>query len=261
MTSVNTPIPFEDWVLSLPRKIDFISYYGGSGGEFFTSLVALSCFKSKHLLDSQECVYTHSGKLNIPKYHSADYKLRNVKSFIDATSHMMTSDEIIKNLKSSIFNSMIKNYSVECKNTEFDDYVFNTENPNVIKNRLEKIYKNTLLIKRSHFVLFDEDKMNALNSSKYWNIVNIDPITLEGKKCAVESIRYFYPNISRYIDDLSFNQNKNIINFPFFDYMIYEEYDEVKYFLEKRYGSELDFDFIDKSLKDYYKLRIIPFLK
>jgi hypothetical protein len=45
---------FEDYVISLPRKIDFICYAHGSGGEFLSSLVALSCPKTKNLLNQTE---------------------------------------------------------------------------------------------------------------------------------------------------------------------------------------------------------------
>ena len=54
---------------------------------------------------------------------------------------------------------------------------------------------------------------------------------------------------------------KNIkLKFPFMDYMVENDLNGVKYYLEDRYGPDLDFDFIDQSLIEYKKNRIDPYL-
>jgi hypothetical protein len=251
---------FEDQVLSLPRKIDFIYYGSCSGGEFFTSLIALSCPLTRHLLKHNDVVLNELR----PIYDSPVYFKRKINSFleyIDYTGHMMTSEEIIRNCKSSIFSSMLHHYASELKNFKGDLSIYslvevwNTES--IVIKRLERIYKKTIIVACKHFNYMNVNKLNDFNSTKYWDVLNIDPITKEGQRCVYNSAKQIFKN-----DNLNFRTvSNNIERFPFFDYMIYEDYDEVKYFLENRYGSNLDFDFIDRSLKDYYQIRVKPYLK
>lgn len=243
---------FEDQVLSLPRKIDFIYYGFCSGGEFFTSLIALSCPLTRHLLRHNAFVLNEL----FPTYDSPIYFKKNIHAFIEFIDHghMMTSEEIIKHCKSSIFSSMLHHYVGEMKTQKILTHI---NRKNIIIERLERIYKKTIIVVCKHFDFMNDNKLNDFNSIKYWDVLNIDPITKEGKKCVSNSAKQI-----KKIDNLDFRTvSNNIERFPFFDYMIYEDYNEVKYFLENRYGSNLDFDFIDKSLKDYYKIRVKPYLK
>jgi hypothetical protein len=62
---------------------------------------------------------------------------------------------------------------------------------------------------------------------------------------------------------VAFNHSafKNIkLKFPFMDYMISNDFNSIKDYLEVRYGPDLDYDFIDKALITYKKVRIDPYL-
>jgi hypothetical protein len=244
---------FEDQVLSLPRKIDFIYYGQCSGGEFFTSLIALSCPLTRHLLRHNDFVLNEFS----PIYNSPIYFKKNIGAFIefiDHTSYMMRSEEIIRNCKSSIFSSMLHHYVGEMKTPKIPP---KDPRKKIVMKRLERIYKKTIIVICRHFNFMNDNKLNDFNSTKYWDVLNIDPITKEGKKCVDNSAKQIFKN-----HNLEFRTvSNNIERFPFFDYMIYEDYNEIKYFLENRYGSHLDFDFIDRSLKHYYQIRVKPYLK
>jgi hypothetical protein len=250
---------FENYLLSLPKKIDFIHYSGGSGGEFLSSLVALSCSKTKNLINQTELTLFALNKA-APVYCRPNYFLNSLNTcieHIDFGMDFMTSEEIIKSCKSSIYASMMFYYSKNFKKNmhKFDPYM---KDETAVKNKLETLYKDIIIIICKHFYITNENKVSDLNSTKIWDVINIDPITKEGQRCVDNSWRYIFSHSDKREYRTT---NSDIGRFPFFDYMMYEDYNEIKYFLENRYGSNLDFDFIDKSLKDYYKIRVEPYLK
>ena len=250
---------FEDYLLSLPKKIDFIHYSAGSGGEFLSSLIALSCSKTKKIINQTELTLEPGG-YTYPTYVSPNYFLRSLNTcmeHIDLGIDFMTSEEIIKSCKSSIYSSMMFYYSKNFKKNMDLFYPF-MRDETTVKNKLETLYKDITITICKHFHIINGNKISDLNSTKIWDVINIDPITKEGRKCVDNSVRviFSYRGKREYRTTSS-----DIERFPFFDYMIYEDYDGVKYFLENRYGSNLDFDFIDRSLKDYYQIRVKPYLK
>jgi hypothetical protein len=259
---------FEDYVISLPKKIDFIHYSAGSGGEFLSSLIALSCSKTKNLINQTELTLEPGlGDYIHPTYISPNYFLKSLKTcmeHIDLDMDFMTGEEIIKSCKSSIYSSMMFYYSKYFKKNKDIFYPY-LRDETAVKNKLETLYKDITIIICKHFHIINENKVSDLNSTKIWDVINIDPITKEGRKCVNNSVRVIFRNKRlnpRFSDKREYRTpGSDIERFPFFDYMIYEDYDGVKYFLENRYGSNLDFDFIDRSLKDYYQIRVKPYLK
>jgi hypothetical protein len=231
-------------------------------GNFLSNLIATSCPRTRPLLKNGDNTLILKPKAtNTYTYGGANYFRKSLGStmmYIDFTPHMMTSEELIRNCKSSIFSSLMSHYNDKVVHESMDKFSSYTPHKTIIKNRLNELYKDTALIIFKHFYFTNKEKMTDFNSTKYWDVINIDPISKEGRKCVDNSWRVIFKhNQTREYR----TTNSDIKRFPFFDYMIYEDYNEIKYFLENRYGSNLDFDFIDRSLKDYYKIRVEPYLK
>jgi len=259
-----------EWCLSLPRKIDFLVYTTGAGGEFFNSLIVLACPKTKSLIQSGPGFIlnnSQSRKNKVPTYDKPKLLTQPLGQwlrFMFYSGSLMTSHELIVTCKSTIYAAMVHHAS--SKHLDSPIGLKDQSLPEVLKGKLDLLFKDTLLILARHDDGFaDMNELSKFNLCDYWDVVDINPITKEGRACVSRAVGHIFNDeplkYHRQSKELLFySSNPDIEKFPFFDYLIYEDYAEIQYFLENRYGSNLDFDFIDKSLKTYRTTRVVPFL-
>ena len=251
---------FEEWVLKLPRKIDFLLYSCGAGGEFFYSLIVLSCNKTKKLLQNQD--FRINDDQEIIRFNSPKYFKRNLDtslSFMDYTVEHLTAEQLINNVRSILFSSIVTHMRDERTTKAFVN----------LESVFTSIIKDTLLISRKHFdharpndpnyEIDIQEKFEKFSDYHLWDVVNIDPISKAGKRNVLNAKGYYFPHLVNvpFEDKTKFT---HIECFPFIDYMIEQDYNSIKYFIENRYGSHLNFDFIDQSLSMYYEKRVKPFI-
>jgi hypothetical protein len=265
-----------DEVLSWPNKIDIYFYAPGAGGEFFTALCALSHIPTKHILTIKNFKKTEriTGKITFKSQNYFDYE----DIFIDELGYdmfkyskfMVDPNTRINYYKMVLAHSFL---NVDKKYLEnFTDISGGKKN----LSRKKEILKNTNIVLCTHwFDVLREYYANAKNlqnktfgiplfeKQKYWSVINLDPQTDKGKNL-VHKYQSDFHNIKNIdisnivIDHPAFKNIK--LKFPFMDYMVDANFNAVKDYLENRYGPDLDFDFIDKALINYKKIRINPYL-
>ena len=253
---INRDENFVNYLLKLPRKIDFIHYTPFAGGDFFTSLIILSHNKSKDLISNFSQI--HPKFLNDEEVNIDQFKIKvnsgytifskplyNNMNYLIPSNRIvqyMEIDDIINLYKYSLLNSILPSYP----------------NPPPAGNSGISRYKDSIIIIPNHWVM-NPNKMKIFSQSEYWNVISIDPETKFGKKLLIEMNnkvgRVTKKHQKKFIDRFPFLEN-----FPFLDLVLNQNYNEIKYWIENRYGPDLDFDFIDQSLPMWKKLRVDPYL-
>lgn len=229
---------FDDRFLNKPRKIDFIHYQAGAGGCFFRNLIALSCPLTKKVLTKQDHLskdidYTENG---ITKTYTVMRDVHYINNFFVnvfvSTSEKckLPAEYIIKLYKSYVCHSILRSGNIN----EWD---------------------NTLVLFRGTWLL-DDHVMKDIADNPYWDFVNINPFSKDSLKVMHRIMK---------VKGLNHNSDyRNKYDFmerlPLIDLLMSEDYNYVMDWIEKRYGSNLDFDFIESSLKEWKTVRIDPHL-
>jgi hypothetical protein len=246
---------FINSILKQPRKIDFMHYTPFAGGDFFTSLIILSHRKSKDLII--DFTQHHPKFVNNKEIDKDGFKIRTNSdqiifskplykmNYIKPSSRIvqyMEIDEIINSYKYSLINAILPSFP----------------NPPPGGHSGISRYKDSIILIADHWIM-NPNKMKIFSEFKYWNVYSIDPETKYCKNLLIEmNKKVGSPTIKfqeHFMDRFPFLEN-----FPFLDYIIKEDYHVIKSWIENRYGSDLDFDFIDQSLKMWKKVRVDPYL-
>jgi hypothetical protein len=226
---------FDIKLLKLPKKIDFYNYSTYTGGEFFTSMIALSCNHTKKVLrDDVLCSYEITQNKIVFSKNEYNKPIK-IYSWHDGIE-FLPANEIINLYKYSILNHMIpESYNL---------------------NNLKK-YKNIIFIFSGHWNI-NPQKMKDISEYEYWNFLDLNPKS-----------NYSHNILDKMHNILKINKTPNpkienkypfLENFPFLDYILDKDYPGIKDWIENRYGSDLDFDFIDRSLRMWKKVRVDPYL-
>jgi hypothetical protein len=260
-------------VLSWPKNIDIYIYAPGSGGEFFTSLCSLAHFPTREILTSKN--------LNVSKISATSENLNNFLVFesqkyfnpeltdiseigkhIYFLSKYMDPITKINYLKYVIFHVILNNGTLKNINGFNENFSSKREfikNINIVLcthwQDIKKSYKSDLKPRTFGIPLFEKEKN--------LNVINLDPQTEKGREfvinfCAKTNLVTNTEKIKNQFEHSAFNNIK--LQFPFFDYVIKNDTNSIKDYIENRYGSDLDFDFIDQALIDYKKIRVDPYL-
>jgi hypothetical protein len=277
---MKTPDNFLDTILNIPKGIDLYIYSPGAGGEFFSSLISLSHKKTRSLLNEStfKGIKDSDENPNLMRYRKLSYfelknsnifgifGIQNFENIIDSFywfGHQLNGNEKINFLKAFLLQSMLTHsVNINKKNNSKKELSFNS------------IFSDTYIILCTHYIdliKIKEKNINLRNfgiplleKEKSFNIINLDPQTKKG----IDFVKIFcekyelFPNAGYEIQErINHNAFKNIkLKFPFMDYMINNDFNSIKDYLENRYGTDLDYEFIDKALIDYKKLRIDPYL-
>ena len=257
-----------DDALSWPNKIDIYIYSAGAGGEFFTQLCSLAHLPTRNMLKSKT-LEGASWRGGIITFKSAEYfNFENI--YIgEIGKHLTFYSKLINDPVDRInYYKMVLAHAF--LNTTPDPV---SENIYVISKK-RQLFKNVNIILCTHWTNANLRNKKLDNRTfglplfekqKYWNVIHLDPQTSLGQDFVTK-----FAFKSKMFDDLeiekikvAFNHSafKNIkLKFPFMDYMISNDFNSIKDYLEVRYGPDLDYDFIDKALITYKKVRIDPYL-
>jgi hypothetical protein len=250
-------INFLDSILKLPRKIDFFHYSPFAGGDFFISLIILSHEKSKNLIVGYR--QKHPAFEN---YEDIDYKGFKVrknnlgqiifsKPQYNNMNYLKPSNRIVQYFK---IEELINVYKYSLINSFLPSY------PNTPPNGHSGLsrYKDSIILIGDHWII-NHNKMKKFSKCKYWDVINLDPSTKFANNL-LKKMRIDNGEITDKFQEHFLNKFPFLENMPFLDYILDENYDQIKYWIENRYGSDLDFDFIDKSLPMWKKIRVDPYL-
>lgn len=265
-----------DQVLSIPDHIDFYIYSPGCGGEFFASLIALSHKKTREILKLKyfDGVKNNEGLMRYsrPQYFTYDENFKflnlnisnefyNSADLFNIVGHLMSPSDRINYSKMLLFQAI------------FQSMVPSENNKNKITENIN-MFKGVNIILSTHWIelssIIKTEKFESRNfglklfeKEKYWNVINLDPQTEKGKKLVLNFCKKYklvsnIKKIEMLFNHAAFNNIK--LKFPFMDYMANEDFNSIKDYITNRYGPDLDYEFIDKALIDYKKLRIEPYL-
>jgi hypothetical protein len=253
---MKTPDNFLDSVLKLPRKVDFIHYCPFAGGDFFTSLIILSHEKSKKLIvnfTQQHPKFLNNKQIDkngfIVKINSG-YTIfskpqYNNMTYLKPASRIvqyMEIDDIINLYKYSLINAFLPSYP----------------NPPEPQQSGLLRYKDSIILICDHWIM-NPNKMKIFSKSEYWGMISLDPETKYSKKLMVEMNKKV-GSVTQKHQEIFMDRFPFLERFPFLDYILEKDYNTIKYWIENRYGSDLDFDFIDRSLKMWREVRVDPYL-
>ena len=270
-----------DFVLDAPKNIDWYIYAPGSGGEFFTSLSSIAHKKTRDLLYIKQFLaqkndeQSENFNQNIIRYNSAKYfidpelfaSIDDIGKTFFHYGEYMDGTERVNYAKMVLFHSL---YGY----IKYNFYKSSDDLKPSIDN-LKPFFKDTNIILCTHWCnkvgAADSHKRNyglkVFEQQEYWNVINLDPQTPRGQKLVKNFCKKFKllsndelksEKVQKQFDHPAFRNIK--LKFPFMDYMVENDLNGVKYYLEDRYGPDLDFDFIDQSLIEYKKNRIDPYL-
>lgn len=253
-----------DSILTLPKKIEFVSYPSGAGGDFYSSLISSHYNLNKNISTAPP---RNTNKKSIPRFLNPIYlKFDNVNTghelmqrlkFLQNVSYNMDSKETIQLAKNIIISEMF-NY---CKNYYYYNKLNFTEFPDIneLLERHEFLYKNSIFVFPLHFLMWSDKNINDFCSTNYWSILNIGPLTNKGKQFCVNSANYFF-NMEMLKTTFSDSIKAGDEHFPFIELMMNKQFNEIIDFIKSHYGNEFDFENISKQLDYYYKKRVSPFL-
>jgi len=264
-----------DQVLSIPKNIDFYIYAPGSGGEFFTSLIALSHKKTREILKLKyfDGLKNDEGlmRYNRPQYFTYDenFKFLNLNinnefynevDLLTMLGHLMSPLDRINYCKMLLFQGIFQSMLPNRNKDEFKENINMFKGVNIILST--HWIELPLLIKTKNFESRNFG-LKLFEKEKYWNVINLDPQTEKGRNLVLNFCKKYklITNVKKV--EMQFNHSafSNIkLKFPFMDYMATGDFNSIKNYITNRYGPDLDYEFIDKALIDYKKLRIEPYL-
>jgi hypothetical protein len=255
-----------DTLLKLPRRIDFLHYTPFAGGDFFTTMIINSHEKTKKLIVGF-CQGGHPAFTESEKTYENGFEIRK-----NRTGNVIFGRLIYKNLSYLAPISEIVNYLTIEQTIDLYKYSLLTSilpsfpNPPRGTGNDILLHKDTIVIIADHW-LMNTKKMEKFSKCQYWNMLNIDPETEFATNLMYKMRDATSYNLRRGLTPgtLRFqkkfvDRHPNIEKFPFLDYILVSDYKGIMDWIENRYGSDLDFDFIDKSLKMWRKVRVEPYL-
>lgn len=247
---------FFDDVLNLPRKIDFVHYTPFAGGDFFASLIILSHDRSKKLISNftqPHPKFYNDEEIEINQFKAKTNSGHTIfsKPLYNNMSYLKPSSRIVKYMK---INDIINLYKYSLLNSILPSF----PNPPVGANSGINGYSDSIIIIPNHWIM-NPNKMKTFSQCEYWDVLNIDPETTYGKNLLIKMNNEVGRTTKKH-QKLFMDRFPFLENFPFLDLILYQDYNEIKYWIENRYGSDLDFDFIDRSLPMWKKIRVDPYL-
>lgn len=276
-----------DQVLLSPRNIDFYFYGRGAGGEFLSSLAAIANRKNHKIMPAPE----YQGKKRV-----ATIDGNKVESIVFLSARYFKHPEPVSNGIEDIGYNLYKvgswfpdpveriTYTKMVLFHYLQSFLFLRKEYDIKKPIIDQIsfYNDVSITLCTHWIPYPHENDLAFTyfrenfekrtlgipkfeEQPYWDVINIDPQSKQGRnfvanwcvKTGLSKTGSKEP-IKKMMEHRAFENIK--LKFPFMDYMIEKDYDSIKYWLEDRYGSDLDFDFIDQSLVNYRKIRIEPWL-
>jgi hypothetical protein len=275
------------YLLKQPKHIDFYVYTPGAGGEFFSSLIALSHKKTNEVLKYKtfEGLKNPDGQTRYirPKYLTYDETINflNIsienefygnRDYFHMVGHQLTSSNRVNFSKMALFQSLL---GCHLRNRQ-DRQNFDSDEIKEDMSNNSFIYKDTHLVLSTHWI--DSDLMTKMKDyesrnfglvtfekEKYWDLINLDPISEKGINLLLNFCKKFRLitdseiRIPKRLNHKAFRDIK--LKFPFMDYMVNDDFNSIKEYIGNRYGpDDIDYDFIDKALINYKKIRIDPYL-
>jgi hypothetical protein len=265
--------------LSWPRIIDIYHYAPGSGGEFFTSLCAIGHLPTRNILKFKNLegrkveVEWKNQKIERIFFDSAKYFDYDNIDISELGKHMFFYPLLCDPKERILYYKMVLAHSILNYNTISEKIRRKIYNPSTNK----ELFNNINIILCTHWVdlhaASNITKNNTINNrtfgvplfekQKYGNLINLDPQTKKGKdfviNCCIKS--KLANNVEKIKLSLNHSAFDNIkLKFPFMDYLINNDFNSIKDYINNRYGPELDHDFIDKALINYKKVRIDRYL-
>lgn len=267
-------------ILSIPRKIEYICYPPGAGGDFFSSLVTMSSKATRVVL--QKRVETKDINGDIKLSHG---KLKTIRSIIRyKTIHRYLAPIYIQHIAPSLKHheetlmffedsydisdfyyhthvSLILAFA-KYHNLGLDFLVKHSDNDtDDLYTNMYNLYKDILIILPQHRINWRKtDHLYFDQPRNPWTTLNITPESREGRFITDFSHELFF-QVNQYPSSYDTLENIGDDYFPFMDYMIHKDYPTIIKFILNRYGDELDTSILQKELIRYYTLRIAPMLE
>ena len=263
-----------DKILAIPKKIEFIAYPRGAGGDFFSSLIGLAHSDTKPFRTNRLSFGLND---TVPKYAYPTY-LGNIQDSIkilQKVGHIIDSNEIKVFSQIALSSAFLRLYSKEkvMRYTANESKIFDIRGKNNITyntllfpnedqmiKRLQFLLGDKLLIFPMHFYKWSRISIDNFSISKYWNILNISPRSKRGVKCCSAACVKISPYYKLHKLEIAQSAYPGKIQFPFIDLLIDNKYNEILDFLKDHYNNELNLEFIDEQIKKYRELRIAPLI-
>lgn len=277
---------FIDRFVSAPNKIDFYYYAPGAGGSFFGTLCSLAHYKTRDILSRQSLnITTRSGPDDIiySAFQGMDMcstdghsGLRAIAKNINIIGEYLSADERIDYIKMALFHGLL---SYCPKEDIITANYYNDKNIIITLHWMLGVTPPPQNSSQKMKDAFQNRKFGIpeIEKQSFLSIINLNPQTERAKDMVKRFNRlYFYrPNKSILeesketippideltdvaIDHPTFQNMK--LKFPFMDYMVDNDFKSIIYYIEDRYGPDIDYDFIDQALIDYKKIRVDPYL-
>jgi hypothetical protein len=263
-----------DKILAIPKKIEFIAYPRGAGGDFFSSLIGLAHSDTKPFRTNE--LYFDLNN-TVPKYAYPTYlgNIQDSMKILQKVGHIIDSNEIKVFSQIALSSAFLRLYSKEpvmitasYKSKSFDTRSKNSmthtilfPNEDQMIKRLQIMLGDKLLIFPMHFYEWSRISIDNFSSSKYWNILNISPRSKRGVKCCNAACVKIFSGHKLHKFEVAHSAYPGKIQFPFIDLLIDNKYNEILDFLKDHYNNELNLEFIDEQIKKYRELRIAPLIK
>ena len=265
-------------LLELVGKIEFVLYPPGAGGDYWSSLIAVTYNSNKPFMSiykGNQIRYTAYGRKGNLAVKAPAYQANLANNIGGITNSVYHYDfDVVLAYKTTI----LSNLNVYLR-THMDSALvrnvtrINTVNiePGAIKYQhlqatllyIQPYLKDLILIFPNHFMAINypwpKASVEAVVNESSWTTLNLMPKTQEGFKFFKK--RHLALWGFDYTTDYYRDQYATGDKFwSYYDYIIHEDYKSIMNFIESHYGSNFDWDRVEKELKIYYKKAVKPVL-
>ena len=239
------------------KKVEFVIYPPGAGGEFFCALMANADHKtrkmirpknsSKHYPELREAYHVALEETDRPilRYRSALYLCdpSPLTKSIEGAGKVFPDINFVQSFK-EIIAATILEWNCHCG-----------------YHPLEGKFKEMMLILPQHRSMWTREMHETVDHvDNPWTSVNITPNTQLGRGVCDSAHRAFFDRVDQPDENYSVLENVGHKHFPFLDYMVEQDYDGICKWAVEQYGDGLNTDFMKRELLRYYKFRVIPLL-
>lgn len=267
-----------DDVLAIPKKTEMVLYPPGAGGDFFCTLIAMSCRETREIIipesrDSDGKRY--HGKLpstwyTLPellhpvlRYQPPNYITSpaiSIKS-LEETFRWFTPEslQMAEALKHILYTSIL-NWARE-KNISPNGAYGSLFTPEDWLAALKDCLGEVLVLVPMHRLHWSSEYHTALDIPESpWTTLNITPQSAEGRGVTDLGHQIFFRRIRQPDENYSVIEGVGDVHFPFYDYLVLEDYNGIIKWVKQHYSDTIDEVYMKDELHRYFQHRVGPIL-
>ena len=270
-------------IVAIPKKIEMVLYPPGAGGDFFCTLMAMSCHETRKVI-IPESIDPNARKKKNRRYHgklpSSWHNLPELQHPIlryQPPNYIASPAISIKSLEESFrwFDPEEHKFAEATKYILYTSVMNWTRHYNISPHgaygslsspedwltAAKDCLGEVLVLIPTHRLQWKSEYHSAADvAGNPWTTLNLTPQSAEGRGVTNLGHEIFFRRIRQPPENYSDIEGIGDKHFPFYDYLVLEDYDGIIKWVKQHYSDTLDESYMKSELQRYFLHRVGPIL-